>query len=76
MGRGGHSEGREAGPMVSLWDLSSFRHRALQLELITGEIAPSQLHNSTDPGAGAVTGRCEGLDRHTQELEAAQMSQS
>lgn len=36
MGRGVHTEAREAGPMVSLWDLSSFRHRVLPLELITG----------------------------------------
>lgn len=49
--RPAHREGRDAGPTVSLQDLSSFRHIALLLELIIGSNSPfraAQFHNCAD----------------------------
>lgn len=52
--------------MVSLWDLELLQTQISAARAYHGVKRPSQLHNSTDPGAGVVTGSCEGLDRHTQ----------
>ena len=75
MGRGVRSEGRAHGFTLGpeLLQTQSPAARAYR-----GVKRPP--HSCTipqTPGLGlVVTGRCEGLDRHTQELEAAQMSQS
>lgn len=67
----------KAGPMVSLWDLSSFRQSPAARAYRGVKRPPHSCTIPQTPGLGlVVTGRCEGLDRHTQELEAAQMSQS